>query len=64
MKAEDIMNAIKHPVPWIAAAPRAIAVVLVDKAWPDACAAEIRFAAKGALRSRGYAGKTHVGVMV
>jgi hypothetical protein len=32
MKAEEIMNAIKHPVPWIAAAPRAIAVVLVDRA--------------------------------
>lgn len=53
MKAAEIMKAMRHPVPWRVAAPRAMAVGSSERVRPDLWAAEMRFAAKGALRRRG-----------
>lgn len=58
------MNAIRKPVPWVATQARLIAMALMVESWPESMAAEIRELPKGAVRSRGYAGNTHMGVMV
>jgi hypothetical protein len=58
------MDAIKQPVPWVVTAQRARAVVLIERICPEIVAEAIKFAAKGAVRSRGYAGKTQVGVII
>jgi hypothetical protein len=64
MNAAEIIKAIRQPVPWVVAAPNATAVVLRDRRWPALSAEAMRLAARGAVRRRGYAGKTHVGVIM
>lgn len=53
MNAELIMSAMRVPVPWIVAAPTAMAVGLMTAREPEEFAAAMRFAANGAFRRRG-----------
>lgn len=64
MKAAEIMKAIRQPVPCIVAAPNARALELSFRGCPDLSAEARRLPARGAVRRRGYAGKTHVGVII
>lgn len=64
MKAADIMREIKHPVPWVATADRATAGAYKTSIRPVAEAAAMRLQANGAVSMSGYAGKTHVGVII
>jgi hypothetical protein len=58
------MKAIKQPVPCRVTAHMATAGLFRTHKLPERSAAAIRFAANGAITRRGYAGKTHVGVIV
>jgi hypothetical protein len=58
------MRLTRKPVPWTQTAPKAIAIVLILKGASDSGSPLIRFAAKGATRSIGYAGKIHIGVIL
>jgi hypothetical protein len=63
-KAAEIMKAMRHPVPCVVMAHMATAVVFMSVVRCEAVAAAMRFPAKGAVRSSGYAGKTQVGVIM
>lgn len=62
--AAQIMNAIKKPVPWTVVEARLMAGALTCSKCCELMAEAMRVLPKGAVRSRGYAGKTHIGVMV
>jgi hypothetical protein len=64
MKAEEIMKAMRQPVPCATTAQTAMAVPLIESISPLAEVARRSWAANGAVRSSGYAGKTQVGVIV
>lgn len=64
MKAAQIMKAIRKPVPWTQTEARLMATALMEDSCCELMAADTRALPKGAVRSRGYAGNTHVGVMV
>jgi hypothetical protein len=64
MKALYIIKLTRNPVPWIQTAPKAIAMEFMRAAAAELGRASIRFEANGAIRRRGYAGKTQIGVMV
>lgn len=64
IKAAEIINAIRHPVPCVVAAQMAMAVLLIEWWYPDTSEAAMRLAAKGPDKRSGYAGNTHVGVIM
>jgi hypothetical protein len=64
MNAARTIKLTRNPVPWRQIAARAIASELIREAAAAVGRASMRFAANGAVRRRGYAGKIQMGVMV
>jgi hypothetical protein len=64
MKALYIIRLTRKPVPCTQTAPKAIAMELILAAAAASGNASIRFAARGEIRSNGYAGKIQIGVIV
>ena len=53
MNAEEIMKAMRQPVPWAVTAQTAMAVPLMERMSPLAEVAMMSWAANGAVRSSG-----------
>lgn len=53
INAAEIIKAMRQPVPCVVAAPKATAGMLRESGWPEASAATMRLAARGAVRRRG-----------
>lgn len=64
MNAERTIRLTRNPVPCKHIAARAMASELMRVAAAAEGRASMRFAANGAVRRRGYAGKIQMGVMV
>lgn len=64
MKALYIIKLTRKPVPCMQTAPKVMATAFIRVAAAESGNASIRFAANGLIRSKGYAGKIHMGVIV
>lgn len=64
IKADSTIRLTRNPVPCRDTAASAMASELMRAAAAADGSASIRFAASGAVRSKGYAGKIQMGVMV
>jgi hypothetical protein len=64
MNADRTIKLTRNPVPWRQIAARAIVSEFIREATAAVGKASMRFAASGAVRRRGYAGKIQIGVMV
>jgi len=64
MNAERTIRLTRNPVPCRHTAASAMASEFTRSAAAGVGRASMRFAAKGAVRRRGYAGKIQMGVMV
>ena len=64
MNAPYIIKLTKNPVPWSETAPIAMALASILAAASASGKASMRLPARGAINSKGYAGKIHIGVIV
>jgi hypothetical protein len=60
----DIIKLIRKAAPWTDTQAKLTATAFKDLSWPLLTAAVMRVLPKGAVRSKGYAGNTQIGVIV